>query len=132
MSIGQRLREERVRLGLSHTEFAALGSTSKKTQMRYESDQGGGPDCAFLSAIASAGADIQYVLTGVRSVASPGMSATEIDQFNDIVDLFWNLSDEGRQTAKSLLGAIVHQEFEKKGGKRGVKKSGALIVKENK
>lgn len=72
MSIGARLREERIRLGFSQTDFAALAGASKKSQIRYEADEGGGPDCAFLTAVAAAGVDVSYVVTGRRSgVASP-------------------------------------------------------------
>ncbi|MCK9194423.1 MAG: helix-turn-helix domain-containing protein [Nevskia sp.] len=117
----QRLKLERERLRLSQTEFAEIGGVKKGAQINYEKGERS-PDADYLERVGAYGVDLSYLLTGTRSVVRPGMSAAEIDQFNDIVDLFWNLSDEGRQTAKSLLGAIVHQEFEKNGGTRGVKK----------
>lgn len=81
MSIGERLREERVRLGFSQTDFAALAGASKKSQIRYEADEGGGPDCAFLTAVASAGVDIAYVLTGQRaaSVQAPAHTGANLE-----------------------------------------------------
>ncbi len=54
VSIGDRLREERERLGLSQTQFGDLASVTKKTQMLYEGDQRS-PKADYLSSIASAG-----------------------------------------------------------------------------
>jgi DNA-binding XRE family transcriptional regulator len=61
---GCRLKEERERLGLSQTAFAALGGASKGSQILYEK----GKPCPsdYLSAIAAHGADVLYILTGRR------------------------------------------------------------------
>jgi transcriptional regulator with XRE-family HTH domain len=61
---GRRLREERERLGLSQTAFAAIGLVSKGSQILYEK----GKPCPsnYLSAIAAHGADVLYILTGRR------------------------------------------------------------------
>jgi len=63
MDIGRRLKEERERLGYSQTDFAALGGASKGSQIAWEKGSAY-PNAAFLSSIASAGADVNYVLTG--------------------------------------------------------------------
>lgn len=79
VSLGERLREERERLGISQTQFGDLAQVTKKTQMLYESDQRS-PKADYLTAIASQGVDVQYVLTGNRSVpeAQPlGLPVTE-------------------------------------------------------
>lgn len=65
VSFGDRLREERQRLGLSQTAIGELGGVTKKTQMLYESSSRT-PDANYLAAIASAGADVLYILTGMR------------------------------------------------------------------
>ena len=67
VSLGERLREERERLGMSQTQFGDLAQVTKKTQMLYEGDQRS-PKADYLTAIASQGVDVQYVLTGNRSV----------------------------------------------------------------
>lgn len=64
--IGRRLREERARLKFNQTNFAAIGSVTKKTQMLYESGDRS-PNANYLAAIAEKGVDVQYVITGVRS-----------------------------------------------------------------
>ncbi|PRY63481.1 phage repressor protein C with HTH and peptisase S24 domain [Vreelandella songnenensis] len=69
VSLGERLREERERLGLSQTQFGDLAHVTKKSQMLYEADQRS-PKGGYLAAIAAQGVDVQYVLTGNRSVSS--------------------------------------------------------------
>ncbi len=65
MFIGNRLREERERLGFTQTEFAALGGATKNSQYNYEKG-GRSPDTAYLLGIAAHGVDILYVVTGER------------------------------------------------------------------
>lgn len=79
VSLGERLREERERLGLSQTLFGDLAQVTKKTQMLYEGGHRS-PKAGYLTAIAEQGIDVQYVLTGNRSVpvAQPlGMPVSE-------------------------------------------------------
>lgn len=63
MPIAERLAEERKRLGLSQTEFAALGGVGRKTQFNYESGERS-PDAEYLAAVSGAGVDVLYVVTG--------------------------------------------------------------------
>lgn len=74
MTIGERLREERERLGFSQPAFAGLAETTKKSQIDYEKDSTQ-PKAGYLAAISKAGADVQYIVTGVRS--STTLSADE-------------------------------------------------------
>ncbi len=60
-SIGQRLREERKRLGLSQTEFSRAVGVHLNTQSRYEKGERE-PDTAYLDAIGKAGVDVGYVM----------------------------------------------------------------------
>jgi transcriptional regulator with XRE-family HTH domain len=64
-TIGSRLREERERLKLSQPAFGELGGVQKQAQLKYEKDDRS-PDATYLSAIAMAGADVLYILTGIR------------------------------------------------------------------
>lgn len=66
MSIGERLKEERIRLGLSQAALGEIGGVRKQAQLNYEKGERN-PDSAYLSAIAKFGADIQFIVTGVRS-----------------------------------------------------------------
>ncbi len=73
-SIGERLREERDRLGFNQTAFGAIGGVQKQAQLKYEKGDRM-PDAAYLEAVAKAGADVLYVITGQRS--STALSADE-------------------------------------------------------
>lgn len=66
MSIGLRLREERERLGYTQPAFADLANTTKKSQIDYEKDITQ-PKAGYLAMIAEAGADITYIVTGLRT-----------------------------------------------------------------
>ena len=58
-----RLRQERKRLGLSQEKFSALGGVTRDTQMNYENGSRK-PDSSYLTAIALAGVDVLFLLTG--------------------------------------------------------------------
>ncbi|WP_182852440.1 XRE family transcriptional regulator [Metapseudomonas otitidis] len=73
-SIGERLREERERLGFNQTAFGAIGGVLKQAQLKYEKGERF-PDAAFLEGVAKVGVDVQYVVTGIRSTAA--LSADE-------------------------------------------------------
>ena len=78
MSTFDRLREERVRLGMSQSQFAQLGQIVKQTQVHYESGKRH-PDDRYLAAIAAAGADVLYIVTGERN---PGIARTRAGVYN--------------------------------------------------
>jgi transcriptional regulator with XRE-family HTH domain len=63
MTIGERLRQERERLGLSQPKLAGLVNTTKQTVFSWESGKTA-PDGFQLSTLAAAGADVLYILTG--------------------------------------------------------------------
>ena len=65
-TIGARIREERNRMALSQEAFGAIPGVTKQAQIKYEKDERH-PDTLYLAAIAAAGADVLYILTGQRS-----------------------------------------------------------------
>lgn len=65
-TIGSRLRKERERLKMNQAAFGELGGVLKQAQLKYEKNDRS-PDAEYLSAIALAGVDIAYVLTGIQS-----------------------------------------------------------------
>lgn len=62
----RRLKEERERLGYLQPEFAAQGAVARNSQSRYELGNGS-PTAEYFAKIARLGADVQYIVTGVRS-----------------------------------------------------------------
>ena len=76
MGIGARLREERERLGLNQEGFGQLGGVRKQAQLLYEKDERK-PDSDYLVAVAAAGVDVLFVLTGRRQSDLPAGDASE-------------------------------------------------------
>lgn len=74
---GQRLREQRERLGLSQSEFAARGGVKKLAQIRYEKGERR-PSASYLLGIARAGADVAYIVTGQRASPRDALKNVEI------------------------------------------------------
>jgi len=64
-SIGERLKEEREQLGFNQTAFGAIGGVQKQAQLKYEKGERY-PGADYLAAVAKVGADVQYIVTGVR------------------------------------------------------------------
>lgn len=62
---GQRLKEERNRLGKNQVEFAQAGSVGRMSQIQYENETTS-PTTRYLSGIANIGADLVYLLLGTR------------------------------------------------------------------
>ena len=65
-NISERLLEERKRLGLNQDKMAETGGIAKRTYCNYEAGDRE-PMASFFAAIARVGADVQYILTGIRS-----------------------------------------------------------------
>ncbi|NMG29335.1 helix-turn-helix domain-containing protein [Aromatoleum evansii] len=100
--IGERIKEERQRLGLNQTEFAALAGAAKRTQIDWEKGASS-PTAEQLAAIATAGADVQYIVTGTRRGEGIGLPAVQQAVLN-AVDL---LSLEKKIDAAQLAAAVV-------------------------
>lgn len=71
VSISDRLREERERLGHNQTAFASVAKRDRKSQTRYESGDRS-PDADYLAAISGIGADVLYILTGRKDLTLHG------------------------------------------------------------
>lgn len=82
-SIGERLREVREGMGLSQSAFAEFAEsagaagTTRQSQSLYEKGKRM-PDAAYLSAIAARGADVLYIITGVRSAQALSRDEQEL------------------------------------------------------
>jgi len=68
--IGERLKSERERLGLTQPEFAEAAGAKKRTLIDWEKGVSS-PTAVQLAALATIGADVLYVLTGQRSQPAP-------------------------------------------------------------
>lgn len=83
LNIGERLKEERVRLGFNQAEFAAFAGVAKTSQFNYEKGDRS-PDADYLAAVSAQGVDILYVVTGERkpqtvdSISSDALALLEV------------------------------------------------------
>lgn len=76
MTIGERLRSERERLGLSQPSFAATVGTTKQTLFSWETGKTA-PDGFQLAALGAIGVDVLYVVSGERNPAAPALDVAE-------------------------------------------------------
>lgn len=77
--IGDRLREERERLGMSQDGLGAVGGVTGRAQRNYErGDRELG--VGYLAAIAVAGVDVLYVVTGKRSTSVKAVQISAREQ----------------------------------------------------
>lgn len=128
MSISARIKEERERLGFTQTQFAALAEASKKTQIRWEQEDGTSPDAEAMAKWIAVGLDALYVLTGERvgNASAPTHSnrATPHDLPPDeqmLLDAYRALATTKK---KQLLSSLLIGEV----GKKPAKAGGGVVV----
>ncbi|MEG0149197.1 MAG: helix-turn-helix transcriptional regulator [Comamonas sp.] len=86
ISIGDRLREERDALGKTQSDLAALAASmgvpgaTRQSQAKYEKGLAS-PSAAYMAAMATAGVDVLYVLTGHRD----GAAAQKVDPAEQVL-----------------------------------------------
>lgn len=101
--VGDRLKEERDRLGLSQTDFGALGGVSRGTQKAYEQGANS-PDLRYLATLERAAVDVQYVLTGVKaSISKDGIDSAE----SRILENYRSLSEGDKASVQRLTSALA-------------------------
>ena len=108
MTFGDRLKSERKRLALTQTEMGELAGIAKTTQLNYEKGERH-PDSVYLAAIAAAGVDVLYVLTGNRTPQSEqALSVRE----QSVVYNFRVLSEADKAAIQRLSGALAQSPGE--------------------
>ena len=120
-NIGARLRDERERLGKNQDAFAALAGVGKRALIHYEKSERS-PDANFLAAIAAAGADVLYILTGQRSgaAAAAPVAAEPAAQLSRralaVAQNYEATSEEGKKIIEAAAFAAA-KPAAKRGGK---------------
>lgn len=101
--IGERLREERERLGLSQGAFGELGGVKANAQGNYEKGDRY-PDAAYLAAVAEQGVDVLYVVTGERKpLPTNSISAAEAD----LLKHYRQLPNDDRSHTQRMVTALA-------------------------
>lgn len=120
MTLGSRIREERQRLGLTQTQFAALAGASRRAMANWESD-GAAPLATALIQWGEAGADTAYILSGIRQTRAVINDLTMIEEHIDQIkkdicepgrkrrpdETEFQVEERIAQSARIFLGSIV-------------------------
>lgn len=94
-----RLRAVRKERRLNQSAFAALGGVGLQTQSRYENGETE-PQVRYLAALAEAGIDVAFVLTGKPSKV-----------FDDINSALENLKPEQAAAIRTIVIAMAGANF---------------------
>ncbi|MCU7878332.1 MAG: helix-turn-helix domain-containing protein [Candidatus Thiodiazotropha sp. (ex Lucinoma borealis)] len=105
-NISGRLTSERKRLGYTQAQMAQQGGVSERSQANYESGARS-PDLNYCSAIARAGADVQFIITGVQCEGQKADKNTRTlsDEQREILTLWRRVP----MRAKSNLMGLMQQ-----------------------
>lgn len=114
MNIGERLKEERVRLGFNQADFAAFAGVAKTSQFNYEKGDRS-PDAEYLAAVTKVGVDVLYVVTGERKPTSAdSISAEEAE----LLEHYRELPPEDRAGLAKIVTAMSAMAGNYQFGKR--------------
>lgn len=97
--IGQRLKQERLRLKLSQSALGAIGGVETNAQGNYENGVRS-PRADYLSRIAEVGVDVAYVVTGMSLTA--GAMSLGPDGFSPDTDLLVRRNPDSERMAKVI------------------------------
>lgn len=96
ITIGERLKEERNRLGLSQVKIGTVAGITKNSQINYEANKRS-PDSAYLAKIAEIGADVNYILTGMRISSGSAQDMKISPEKLEVLNALDDMIDDQRQ-----------------------------------
>ncbi len=115
MHSGERIKEERERLGFNQADFAAIAGATRKTLFNWESGTAS-PSTPALAAWAAVGLDVLYVVTGQRSqpvAPMPDLSP----RVRALVDNYEHTDEAGRKIIEAAAFAAAQSKKAARGGK---------------
>lgn len=101
--VGERLREERERLGLNQTEFGVLLGVSRGTQKNYELGANS-LDLRYVAALEEHDVDAAYVLTGRRSTPIGSLITTAEEE---LIKQFRSITSFDQEAIRRFLQAMA-------------------------
>ncbi len=107
--VGERLRTERLRLGLSQENFAEQCGVKKLTQYNYEKGERH-PDTAYLIAAKAIGVDLLFLITGERSDEASALDVVRDEEEAEMLTAFRHIPSETREVAKRTLTAMAEKK----------------------
>ncbi|KUM45032.1 helix-turn-helix domain-containing protein [Pseudomonas sp. EpS/L25] len=102
-ALGDRLRQERDRLQLTQDELGQLGGVNRNSQGKYEKGERN-PDSVYLEAVAAAGVDVLYVLTGKRQ---PLEEVSLAPDEQEVVGYYRGMSDVSKDAVRRMTFALA-------------------------
>ena len=120
VEICTRLKEERKRQGLTQHQLADIGGITATTMFNYEN--GRKPSSKFLAAIADAGFDVQYILTGQHSGAPllsleqqcAGLTVEVVTrEEEELLENYRNSPPEGQLAIRTTSAALAKSKGKK-------------------
>ena len=109
---GERLKEERARLGLSQPALGEIAGATKWTVINWEKGDSS-PDAVQLGALAEKGLDVLYVVTGAHTATlrtGSGHGAAEPVQSSRegaLLDAFRQLEEPERKVAEQMIKSLA-------------------------
>lgn len=100
--IGDRLRDERLRIDMQQIDFADSCGVSRRTLSSWENGEAT-PNAAALGVMAALGVDVLYVVTGQRAEAS---EMTLAPAERDLLQAWRNGSLDGRTALEAMARVI--------------------------
>lgn len=111
--LGNRLREERERVGMTQPVFAEAAGAKKRTLIDWEKGVSS-PTATQLEALAVIGVDVLYVLTGRRAPADNGYATAEPGPAGNLslaelglIKGWRQLDAKGRQAVTAMIDALT-------------------------
>lgn len=118
MGVGERIKEERLRLGLTQTGLVDQVGSTVQSLRSYESERSK-PDAAYLQELSRVGMDVYYVLVG-RKEDEPSRVMLEPDE-RALVKGYQSLNDESKSHLLGVLDALALKAVNK-GENKSVRK----------
>jgi transcriptional regulator with XRE-family HTH domain len=109
--IGKRLKEERIRLGLTQEKIMELAGVSKPTVISWEKGNST-LNANVLAILSQNGFDVLYIVTGTRT-GDPKLKPDEAA----LLDNYRHSSEEGRQAIQATSDLLSQQQQSRKKGK---------------
>lgn len=100
---------------MNQEEFGVIGGVNRNSQANYEKNKRN-PDSAYMAAIAQAGVDVLYVLTGQRT---PRLEEGLSEREKAVLDNYRSLPEGDKAALQRLSDALAQSPPEGKGNNGG-------------
>ncbi|MGG2141984.1 DUF3102 domain-containing protein [Symbiopectobacterium sp. RP] len=107
--VGDRLKSERLRLGLSQEIFAERCGVKKLTQYNYEKSERH-PDAAYLVSAKALGVDVNYLITGERSDEASALDVVRDEEEANLLTAFRHIPSESRDIVQRTISALSEKK----------------------